>query len=269
MATKNQNLGAPTFMREKGRRTDAKVMKEIELHPGSTVHDIAERLRWSNGRVDGSVNRLVSRGKAEVHHHIRRGVVVKNIYPLEYISKPYDVIEIPINMIDLDSWKKTVHVYALSRSTIGLSPRRVDEWEKRALQKEKLAIERVNEQLRIRLPISLCDFYQLENSETSLSTTEDLAILTVEPILPVELPTVYPEEIIYETRATGLLIVETKAVSYLAPPSEVSLDVQAKEGEATIDLPPEPQLLEILEELRKVKDRLRTQSSESEAVVYL
>lgn len=187
--------GAPVAMHLRGEMTDAIVLKEVQERPGSSVHEIAERLSWSNGRVDGSVNRLSSEGKVQVRHTLRRGMLVKRVYPLEYVPKPRNLIEIPRGMIEENLWKRMVHVYALSRSTIALSPRRVEEWDKRAFRKEQVSIRKSAEALKVELPNSIADFYQLENSETSLSTIGDLALVTVESTaLPVALPSTYPAE---------------------------------------------------------------------------
>lgn len=193
--TKTQIIGAPQFMREKGRKTDNKVLAEIIRNPGSTIHDIATRIGWSNGRVDGSVNRLVSRRKVKVQHFLRSGILVKKVYPINYVSKAHNIIEIPIKMIDEDLWKDTAQIYALSRSTIALSPVKKEDWENKSLRKEETTIQRIHGMLKIKIPDFFYEFYQLENSETSLSAIGDSAIITVGSVaLPVELPSAYSEE---------------------------------------------------------------------------
>jgi predicted transcriptional regulator len=196
--SRSRVAGAPLAMRKRGETTDALVLRKVELRPGSSVHDIAERLDWTNGRVDGSVNRLISQGKVRVRHVLRKGTLVKEVYPKEYVSKPHDVVEIPRNMIADDLWKETVEVYALSRTTIAISPDKVEEWDKRAFRQEQVSIQKSDKALEIRLPGSIADFYQLENSEISLSTVGNLALVTVESTLvPVALPATYPAEAMY------------------------------------------------------------------------
>lgn len=245
-------------MFRKGRETDALVLREIQGNPGSTIHEIAVKLGFSNGRVDGSVNRLISQGKADVRHHLRRSLLVKKVYPLRYVPKPPNIIELPMNMIEVNLWRDTVYVYALSRSTIAFSPVSVAEWEERALIKEKIAIAKTEDTLQIELPNFLSDFYQLENSETSLSTTARFAIATVESILPVRLPPSYPAEVPFEI--TRILMVE-KIKGTTSHVSEV--DVDLLEGETSVTIPYEADLTLMAERIAKEERKLSTESSET------
>lgn len=237
-------------MRKKGETTDVFVLEEVNQRPGSTIHEIGERLNWSNGRVDASVNRLASQGKVKVQHALRRGILVKKTYPSEHISKPRDVVEIPRNMIDYERWGETAEVYALSRSTIAISPRNVEEWEKRAFRRERVSTHRSEDGLEIKLPRPISDFYQLENSETSLSTRNDLALVTVESTLvPVSLPPTYPSEARYKLTASLMTWVYEGSSP---PPSSLALDFHKGRGEVkNIPISSVPYSFE------EVKDRLR------------
>lgn len=231
MRKRSQVAGAPIVMRKRGEKTDALVLTEVEGRPGSTVHEIAERLNWTNGRVDGSINRLVSRGKVKVQHALRKGILVKKVYPTEYVLKPRNIVHIPRNMIDDDLWKETVEIYALSRTTIAIAPTKVEEWEKRAFRREQISIQKTDEALEIRLPSSISNFYQLENSEISLSTTSNLALVTVEStLLPVALPPTYPVEAMY--RYTRIMILEQlEEIPSHSPISRIDLDIVDGKGE--------------------------------------
>lgn len=258
-----QIVGAPVVMRKKGRETDAQVLREVRRKPGSAVHDIAVKLGWSNGRVDGSVNRLISQGKVEVRHHLRRGALVKKVYPLHFVPTPPNIIEIPMNMIEGDLWKDTVNVYALSRSTIALSPIRVEEWEEKALRKENIATTIRESVLHIELSSFLSDFYQLENSETSISTTAGFAIVTIESILPVGLPPSYPAEVAFEV--TRVVMVEKiKGIATYAP---AEVDVDLLKGATNVPIPYEPQLIQMVKKVAKEKRRMLTESSGTSEVL--
>lgn len=186
--------GAPIAMHELGKATDSLVTKEIIDKPGSTISEIAETLGCSNGKVDGSINRLSHRKEIVVKHFLQRGTLIKKAYPKNYIEKPKDIVEIPKNMLTGNEWKKNAFVYALSRSTIGLSPTKNDEWDKKSLLNDNINIKKRAGTFVITLPEKLSSFYELENSETSLSTIDDLALVTVESVLPVALPSSYPEK---------------------------------------------------------------------------
>lgn len=262
MIKRSRVAGAPLVMRKRGEETDALVLREVELRPGSTVHDIAERLAWTNGRVDGSVNRLVSKGKVEVRHVLRKGILVKEVYPKGYVSKPRDMVEIPRNLIDEDLWNDTVEVYALSRATIGISPRKVEEWDKRSFRMEHVSIRKSDEALEIKLPSSIADFYQLDNSEISLSTTGNLALVTVEStLLPVALPPIYPAETMY--RFTRIMMVELfEEIASYSPLSSIDVDFVEGKGEAKqIPIPSGFYVYEVPKKRERI--RAHTDSSES------
>ena len=192
--------GAPVVMRQRGEHTDNLVIHMILEKPGSTVHEIAENLGWTNGRVDGSVNRLLKEGRIRVQHCIRRGMLIKKVYPMEEEARTPNTIEIPKEMIAEDMWKDTVRVYSLSRSSIAISATKIEEWEKKAFWKRDIHARANEKKLIVRLPDHLSDFYRLENSETSLSTSDEFALVTVESIVPVDLPPTFPARPVYKRR---------------------------------------------------------------------
>jgi len=182
-------------MHELGQATDSAVLREILANPGITVSSIAEAMGWSNGKVDGSINRLLRRKEVVVKHFLQRGALLKKVYPKEYLEKPRNMVEVPQEMIGKDLWKKNAFVYALSRSTIGVTPKENEEWSNRALISEVASLRKEPDGVVINLPDRLSNFYELENSETSLSTVGEMAMVTVESILPVRLPSTYPEDL--------------------------------------------------------------------------
>lgn len=186
--------GAPVAMHMRGELTDSIVLEEIVKKPGLTVSEIADRLALTNGKVDGSVNRLVLKNKASVKHCLRRGMLVKMVFPSEYSAKPPEVIEIPKEMVDYRVWQDSAIVYALSRSTIGISHKEIAKWDEEALFKEGVSIEASGENIVLQLPDKFTRFYQMENSEISLSTIGNYVLVSIESIVPVKLQPIYPYE---------------------------------------------------------------------------
>ena len=194
-------------MQEKGIVTDAAVLKTVLERPGITVHEIADKLGWTNGKADGSVNRLNEKGKVRIQHYLRRKALIKKIYPAEYRHGLSGVIEIPKGEIVESVWKDKVHVYSLSRASIAISPKRSKEWERKALWKGTAVVEKTGTKLFVMLPTEVSSFYRLENSETSLSTSDDFTLVTVEStVVPVDLPPSYSEtSILRKTRYVILM----------------------------------------------------------------
>lgn len=180
--------GAPIVMRNRGRKTDSIVLDIVKEKSGITVQEIANNLGWTNGRVDGSINRLAKKGKIRIQYFMRKKSFIKKLYPIREKQRPFNVIEIPKEDIERSLWGDEVLVYSLSRGSIGISPTKIDEWGKKAFWKEKVTIEEEDEKLKVKLPDKLSDFYRLENSEVSLATDEDFALITVEEaIVPVRI----------------------------------------------------------------------------------
>jgi len=216
---KNLN-GAPVVMRNRGMETDTRVLQIIREKPGITIHEIANELEWTNGRVDGSVNRLARKGKVRVQHFIRRKALVKKVYSAEERVRDPNVVEIPKEAIDESRWKNHAYVYSLSRSSIGISATRIVEWEKKAFWKEKVSVEDKVGKFLVKLPEKLSDFYRLENSEVSLSTNDDIALLTIETtIVNVPLPATFPS-IPLRQRTRYVLVVDK--IEEVAPTSQLS-----------------------------------------------
>jgi len=227
--------GAPEFMKRMGEETDSNIFEEVKKRPGSTVREIAESLEWTNGKVDGSVNRLVSKGELKVQHCVRRGVLVKKVFLADYSVK-LGVFEIPKKMIDESLWKKSATVYALSRTTIGFSPTKMEDWEKLAVKKQEVPINRDVDSLVIELPPFFINFYQLENSETTLSTVGDSGLITVESTVPVELPQTFPT--LKDESITGIVVGVGAISSVARRPLTFRWD-PTKEEQFESDLPKE------------------------------
>ena len=185
--------GAPITMHELGKTTDSAVLKEIIVNPGSSVSAIAENLKWSNGKVDGSINRLLTERKVIVRYFLQRGTLLKRVYPNTFIEKPKNIVEIPHELIRTDIWANDAFVYALSRSTIGIAPKENEEWSNKALVKGLADLKKDKDSVMVTFPENFSDFYEFQNSETSLSTVGDIAMVTVESVLPVRLPATYSE----------------------------------------------------------------------------
>jgi predicted transcriptional regulator len=185
--------GAPTTMHAIGQATDSAILAEIVAHPGVTVAEVAEALGWSNGKVDGSVNRLMRKNQVKVKRFLKKGTVVKKIYPSGYSATQSNVVEVPREIFDNSLWGNCAFVYALSRSTIGVTPRENKELAAKALLKERANVEKAERKVWVALSGRFSDFYQLENSETSVSIIGQTVLVTVETTLPIGLQATQPE----------------------------------------------------------------------------
>lgn len=129
--------------------------------------------------------RLTAENKVTIKHILKRGMLIKKVYPKGYAKEASNKIEIPKELVNIEAWKQQAFVYALSRTTIGLAPRKTVEWNSNAFFQDTVCIAKSDEKIVLELPTQLAEFYQLVNSEISLSSVGDLVFVTVESVLPV------------------------------------------------------------------------------------
>ena len=171
----NHLSGAPIVMHKKGRSTDAAVLEEIKRKPGITIAEIAESLEWTNGKVDGSVNRLIVEGKASVKHNLKKGMLVKTVYPANFDTKHANLVQIPTELVNCDLWREKAFVYALSRSTIGIAPHEVGEWGAKAFSSEYVSVRKALKLLPSNFLRSLLDSINWKTQKSACQLSETLS----------------------------------------------------------------------------------------------
>lgn len=71
-----------------GRMTDMQILHFLENNPGSTLYEIAKALKWTTGKVQGSLKRLQDDVKVEL---VEEGGRLKKKY---YVKKIEDFLEL-------------------------------------------------------------------------------------------------------------------------------------------------------------------------------
>lgn len=80
-------------------------------------------------------------------------------------------------------WKvETLHIYALSRSCIGISPKEIVEWKVNALHHEEVACEQTSVNIKFKFPDILYNFYNFVQKDLkySLSGNADIVLMIIE-----------------------------------------------------------------------------------------
>lgn len=102
------------------------------------------------------------------------------------------IISIPKSLIDSRFWKvPEIEVYALSRSCIGVAPKRVTDWYVNSLHYEKVPINITPKTLKFKLPQILYNFYNFVQSETRLNLSSSDSGMTVLIIIDTEENPIY------------------------------------------------------------------------------
>ena len=68
-----------------GLSTDSIHIRAIEKSPGLTIYQLAKILDFSLGRIDGSINRMLSKKLIQIEYTMRGGKSSKQVYPINYI----------------------------------------------------------------------------------------------------------------------------------------------------------------------------------------
>jgi len=172
-----------------GLNTDSVIFNKIKENPGISTYNIAKILGSSIGRVDGSISRLQRRGEIDVQYVLREGRMIKELYPKGFVTQQEAEVRLDKELLESpDKWKKRVHIYALDRITLGIAPFESDEWETKALAKEEVEVQESKDDLVIKIPPRLADFYIWKNSASDLTIIGGLALLTLKTKIPIHTP---------------------------------------------------------------------------------
>ncbi len=159
---------------------DKSLMRTVRHAPGLSLYEISKILHWSNGKVDGSLRRLINSRKVLVSAVERDGRRVNLVYPRP--TRPHDVVEIPISLLKLGNplWKDDAFIYALDSTTVGITGTCNPEWEKLACFAKKVKLTPEKERFLIKLPRQFMDFYHLESKHVTRTVNSNNVLLTID-----------------------------------------------------------------------------------------
>jgi len=166
---------------KRGKKSNTTIRELIKEYPGLSQYELSRKLRWTTGRVDGAVRRLVKSGEVFLRVVVRNGRGVNLVYPEEF--KPSDNIEVPNNLLDIGNpvWQDRAWFYALDSSTIGISGYNIDEWNEISQFVEEIPIDRSREEekLVLRIPERFWTFYNLERKHRVVSINGNAILVTL------------------------------------------------------------------------------------------
>ena len=171
-----------------GNTTDAAILKIIKEHPRSSLYEIAKQAGASTGLVDGSVRRLEEKGQVETRQVLRAGRIATEVFAANEEIKtnsPEITIE-PDAFPNAAVWRETAYIYALNRSSIGISPEALDEWASKAMFEIKTNAKKDEARnILIEIPEKFRSFYLWENSTVEMSIVDELVLLNLVTEIPI------------------------------------------------------------------------------------
>lgn len=164
---------------KRGKESDEFLLDIIKKYPGLSQYELGRKLKWSSGRVDGSIRRLLSANKIFIRVLERNGRRVNLVYPKD--QKPLSIIEVPTELLNTSNpiWNECAFVYALDSSTIGISGHEIPEWEEIACFLEKIPLQKTEGKTILQIPETFWRFYNLERKHRVVSLNGNNLLITV------------------------------------------------------------------------------------------
>ena len=164
---------------KRGLESDEILLENIKNYPGLSQYELAKKLKWPSGRIDGSVRRLLKEKKIFIKVLERNGRRVNLVYPKD--SKPSNIIEVPAELLHASNptWLDSAFVFALDSSTVGISGEDVPEWKEISCFQEEVPIKRENGQLVFQIPEKFLRFYNFERKHRVVSVNGNNLLITI------------------------------------------------------------------------------------------
>ena len=162
-----------------GKKSDDLLLEAIEKNPGLSQYELARKLNWHSGHVDGSIRRLLKANRIYIRVLERNGRRVNLIYPKD--QKPSNVLEVPSELLKVGNpvWNDYAYFHALDSSTIGVSGREIPEWKEVSCFLETVAIQREDGRLVLQIPEAFWRFYNLDRKHRVVSVNGNNILITV------------------------------------------------------------------------------------------
>ena len=163
----------------KGTKSEEFLLEIIRNYAGLSLYELAKKAKWTVGRVDGTVRRLLRAQEVFIKVIERNGRRVNLVYPES--QKPSNILEVPTKLLETSNpvWQKEAFIYALDHVNIGISSQEISEWNEVSCFKSKIPIERNNARARMRIPEKFVNFYHMNEKHRTVSVNGNNILITV------------------------------------------------------------------------------------------
>lgn len=163
----------------KGRESDQFLLNIIGHYAGLSLYELAKKAKWTVGRVDGTVRRLLRAQEVFIKVIERNGRRVNLVYPES--QKPSNILEVPTKFLETSNpvWQREAFVYALDHVNIGISGQESPEWNEISCFKSRIPIERNSARISLKIPETFVTFYHLNEKHRTVSVNGNNILITV------------------------------------------------------------------------------------------
>jgi hypothetical protein len=164
---------------KKSKRTDARIERLVGKSPGLSLYQLSRRTRWSLGKVDGAVSRLVNAKNFFVVIDEQNGRRQSQVFPIEY--RPTSEISIPTKLLQLGNptWLDHAFVYALDKNSIGVTGKRLRDWDEVAMFSKRIPMKLTKDHVAFKIPQEFVNFYQLNTRFFTKSVSANHVLISV------------------------------------------------------------------------------------------
>jgi hypothetical protein len=158
---------------------DHMLLTTIKKAPGLSLYELGQVMKWSNGKVDGSLRRLLSERKIVISAIERNGRPVHLVYPKYRLH--YNTVEIPKSLLKSGNptWKDVAFFYALDNLSFGITGKRFLDWERVSSFREKVKLLNKKDRLVVTIPEKFANFYRLSEKRLTKSIADNNVLLTI------------------------------------------------------------------------------------------
>jgi hypothetical protein len=169
----------PLKRNKRGLESDEILLAKVKDYPGLSQYELAKKLKWQSGRVDGAIRRLLNEGLIVLKTLERNGRRVNLVYPADL--KPASIVEVPEELLRVGNptWLDSAFIYALDSTTIGISGHEMPEWAEISCFLNKIPIERDNGKVVLEIPENFQRFYNMERKHRVVSINGNNLLITI------------------------------------------------------------------------------------------
>lgn len=151
----------------------------VIMYPGLSQYELAKKLRWQSGKVDGAIRRLVNQKLIVIKGLERNGRTVNLIFPRD--TTPPDVVDIPVKLLQFENgeWLDRAFIYALDSTTIGIAGYEIPEWKESAAFTAEIPIKIQRGKIILKIPEKFSRFYGVSRRHTAASVNGNAILITI------------------------------------------------------------------------------------------
>jgi hypothetical protein len=167
--------------KKQAEETDRVLLDFLSRKPGAlSLYQLAQEIGWSIGRVQKSVERLTEKGLVTYRRAFLGGRSLKLIVPTRMDSvlessavlKPSNVeVAVPADIVDGECWGENAFLYALDRTSLGISSHEERKWHESSLFESEVSLRKDEDAFMVKIPEKVYHFYRLYMSDYEVSAS--------------------------------------------------------------------------------------------------